>query len=387
MAYDYNSRLKWEKARLTAWEEAHKKEINRLSKEKRELFDAVSEFSRYPYSSFPVLTKWGREKTKAAAGKKTLKEIICEGCPELIDLLVPAEYREDFTYMLGEYVHFQYTRSVFRPTVRTADPAAHILDAFELMQGYKVLGMYGLTPVEYLTERHPDGTPVDAELLDFKRNDSSGRDLHMVRFEDILAARIDRGDEAARSAVRDAFLSDNNTVIVTVPLIRGVVKSRDAELHELLAKFLLAAKLQEGVRQAVCENADCGRAEAFLTILQTIRENDLLRFSAVKRAIATWTGICNPESMDRISAKLLEDISEAVIDRERALEMTRTDDSMRIVTGLWAMGFYEARDAIDRMMEIVESGTRNQRLTISYYNRYMQYSPFSEKASKKMIET
>ena len=67
--------------------------------------------------------------------------------------------------------------------------------------------------------------------------------------------------------------------------------------------------------------------------------------------------------------------------------MTRTDDSMRIVTGLWAMGFYEARDAIDRMMEIVESGTRNQRLTISYYNRYMQYSPFSEIAAKKMIET
>ena len=43
-------------------------------------------------------------------------------------------------------------------TWRTADPAAHILDAFELMQAYKVLGMYGLTPAEYLTERHPDGT-------------------------------------------------------------------------------------------------------------------------------------------------------------------------------------------------------------------------------------
>ena len=54
MAYDYNSRLKWEKARLTAWEESHKKEINRLSKEKRELFDAVSEFSRYPaFRSLP----------------------------------------------------------------------------------------------------------------------------------------------------------------------------------------------------------------------------------------------------------------------------------------------------------------------------------------------
>ncbi len=389
MAYDYNSRLKWEKEKHEEWDRIHEKQIGRLSQQKRKLFDEVFNFSDYPHCGFPVITKWGREKVKASAGKLTLREILYKECPEIIDILVPELYREDFDYMLDQFAYFQYSRSLFRPTVRTADPAAHMLDAFGLMQGYKVLGIYGITPLEYLTEKrtgHGD-TPIDSELLDFKRSDTFARKLHMVQFEDILAARIDRNDTAVLDAVREAILSDNNTVMVTVPLIRGIVKSRNTELHDLLAKFLVAARLQEGVRQAICENADCGRAEAFLTILQTIRENDLLRFSAVKRAIATWTGICNPESMDRISAKLLEDISEAVIDRERALEMTRTDDSMRIVTGLWAMGFYEARDAIDRMMEIVESGTRNQRLTISYYNRYMQYSPFSEKASKKMIET
>ena len=387
MAYDYNSRTKWEKAKVTAWEEAHRKETARLSKEGRELLDAVSEFSRYPYSNFPVLKKWGRERVRAAAGGKTLKESLFEGCPELINLLVPAEYRDDFAYMLDEFVHFQYARSTFRPTVRTADPAAHILDAFGLMQAYKVLGIYGVTPLAYLTEKQPDGSPIDPELLDFKRNDHSGRDLHMVQFEDILAARIDRGDHAVRSAVQDALLSDNNTTIVTVPLIRAVVKSRDAELHELLAKFLLAAKLQEGARQAVCENADCGRPEAFLTILEAIRDNDLLRFSAVKRAVATWTGICNVDAMDRISAKVFRDLDEAVRSREKALQMTRTDDSVLIVTGLWALGFYEAGDAIDRMLEIVETGTKNQRLTISYYNHYMQSSEYSARAANRMIET
>ena len=67
--------------------------------------------------------------------------------------------------------------------------------------------------------------------------------------------------------------------------------------------------------------------------------------------------------------------------------MTQTDDSVQIVTGLWALGFYEAQDAIKRMLEIVESGSRNQRLTISYYNRYMQFSEYSDKAAQKILET
>ena len=387
MAYDYNSRSKWEKAKIEEWDRSHKKKIDRLSKDKRELFDEVKNFSSYPHCGFPVIYRWGREKTKDAAIGRTLKEILYEGCPEVIDILVPEQYRADFDYMLDQYAAFQYSRALFRPTVRTSDPAAHMMDAFGLMQAYKVLGIYGITPLEYLTEKQAHGEPIDDELLDFKRNDNYARDLHMAQFDDILAARIDKNDTAVIDAAREALLSDNNTVMVTVPLIRGIVKSNNTELHELLARFLVAARLQEGVRQAVCENADCGRAEAFLIILKTIRDNDLLRFSAVKRAIATWTGICNIESMDRISAKLFDDINEAVNDRGKALAMTQTDDSMKIVTGLWALGFYEARDAISRMLEIVQSGTKNQRLTISYYNRYMQYSPHSEEAANKIIET
>ena len=209
----------------------------------------------------------------------------------------------------------------------------------------------------------------------------------MVQFDDILAARIDNGDSKVIEGCKEAILSDTNTVIVTVPLIRGIVKSKNTELHDLLAKFLVAARLQEGVRQAVCENADCGRAEAFLTILGAIEENDLIRFSGVKRAIATWTGICSVDSMDRVSDKLLAGVSEAVRDRARAFEMTQTDDSVQIVTGLWALGFYEAQDAVGRMLQIVESGTKNQRLTISYYNRYMQHSDYSEQAARKILET
>ena len=422
MAFDYNSRTKWEKERVDRWNKEHEKQVKKLSPAQQELFGEVRDFSSYPHCGFPVINKWSREKVKKDAGGRSLKEILYAECAGLIDILVPKQYKDDFDYMLDQFANYQYSRSLFRPTVRTSDPAAHVLDAFGLMQAYKILGIYGVTPLEYLTERSESAgsaaaggsavaagsaaaggsveavgsavaagsaaaTGINDEFLDFKHSDSFARDLHMVQFDDVLAARIDRGDAAVIEAAKEAILSDNNTVIVTVPLIRGIVKSRNTELHELLAKFLVAARLQEGVRQAVCENADCGRAEAFLTILKAIEDNDLLRFSAVKRAIATWTGICNLDSMDRVSAKLLAYIGEAVRDRGRALEMTKTDDSVQIVTGLWAIGFYEARDAISRMLEIVESGTKNQRLTISYYNHYMQFSEYSGKAAGKILET
>ena len=386
MAFDYNSRTKWEKARLERWNKEHEKQIKKLSPEQKELFEEIRCFSSYSYCGFPVILKWTREHLGKGGGK-TLKELILAECGDLIALMVPEQYRADYEYLLDQYAEYQYSRALFRPTVRTKDPAAHTLDAFGLMQAYKVLGIYGVTPFEYLAEKTETGAALDEEFIDFKRNDSFTRDLHMVQFDDCLAARIDQGDSKVIEAAKEAILSDNNTVIVTVPLIRGIVKSRNTELHELLAKFLLAARLQEGVRQAVCENADCGRAEAFLTILKTIEENDLIRFSGVKRAIATWTGICNTDAMDRVSEKLITGIGEAVRDRDKAMEMTRTDDSVQIVTGLWALGFYEAQDAIRRMLEIAESGTKNQRLTISYYNQYMQFSEYSGKAARKILET
>ena len=268
MAFDYNSRTKWEKAGLERWNKEHEKQIGKLSAAKKELFDEVRYFSSYQYCGFPVIRKWTREKLGAGGDRttqslKTLKELILSECADLIEIFVPAEYRADYEYLLDQYAEYQYSKALFRPTVRTKDPGAHTLDAFGLMQAYKVLGIYGVTPLEYLTERTAEGVSLDEEFLDFKRNDTYTRDLHMVQFDDILAARIDNGDSKVIEGCKEAILSDTNTVIVTVPLIRGIVKSKNTELHDLLAKFLVAARLQEGVRQAVCENADCGRDPLF----------------------------------------------------------------------------------------------------------------------------
>ena len=87
----------------------------------------------------------------------------------------------------------------------------------------------------------------------------------------MLAAQIDRKEEATIQAVKDILLGEGNTLMISHKLIRGIVMSKNTELYEILGKFLLAARLQEGARQAVCETMDAGRPEAFLHLFGVIR--------------------------------------------------------------------------------------------------------------------
>ena len=52
----------------------------------------------------------------------------------------------------------------------------------------------------------------------------------------------------------------------------GYCHEQKHELYEILGKFLLAARLQEGARQAVCETMDAGRPEAFLHLSVSLKK-------------------------------------------------------------------------------------------------------------------
>ena len=202
----------------------------------------------------------------------------------------------------------------------------------------------------------------------------------------MVAARLDTGDKKVEEFVCEMLLGDNNTAVVTTDIIRAIVMCHNEKLHQLLADFLLAARLQEGVRQAVCENADCGTISAFLTIFKTIYDNNLIRFAAVKRAVAVWTGLCDPDHVDRITDKVLNIIHEAIDGgKDKAIEFTKTNDSIQIMCGLWALGFYDIQDAIGVMDGFVTNGTKNQLLTMGYYNTYLYYQEYSYQTAYKVI--
>lgn len=375
MEFSYDTRQKYAEKCLAEWERQHAAEKNNLSPELAGLMTTITDMgTSYNYSVAEVERFWQEHRGES------LSEFMKKHCKPLVELYVPKEYLEDYYGIIDQFPSYQYTAGVFRRTIRTKNLDVHIRHVFRLLYSYMAFSSYQVTVADYLMDR------LSPEALDFKRHDNYVGKLHLACFDDILAARINAGDIQVIEAVREAFLSENNTVIVTNDIVRGVLKSQSKELHELLAKFLVAARLQEGVRQVICENADCGRTEAFLVILDAISRENLLRFAAVKRAIATWTGICDVENMDRITDKVFADIQTAVRNPDEARQMTATNDSVQIMIGLWALGFYEVEDALAVMEQLARTGTRNQRLTISYYNRMVQDRNLRRRVAMQMFE-
>lgn len=289
----------------------------------------------------------------------------------LVNYCVPKQYVESFYAQADRFVNFQYTSGYHRRSLRTEDLSQHFNDVLSVLYKYYYFGIFGCSICDYIKDK------MSEEALDFKRHG-------IAIYDDIIAAEINAGNTQVIEAIKEGLLSDNNNVFISVEIIRAIFKSENRELWDLLGKFLLAARLQEGVRQAICENMDCGYPKAFLTLLKVIEENNLIRFASVKRASATWTGICSEENADRISEKLLSSIILALSDPKEPDRMMETEDSMLIYTGLWAKGFYSEHAATDALLRLC-SGTRHQLLTASYYLMHVQNARLASSTAYKVL--
>ncbi|RAZ91707.1 hypothetical protein DK853_41925, partial [Klebsiella oxytoca] len=62
-----------------------------------------------------------------------------------------------------------------------------------------------------------------------------------------------------------------------------------------------------------------------------------------------------------------------------------TNDSVAISAALWALGFREAEDAIQAMDELIGHGTKNQKLTASFYNQSLYDPDLKIRMAQKVI--
>ena len=79
MAFDYNSRTKWEKEKWEGWQEAHRQQIDSLPEEQKALYEEVRQFSNYPGCGFPVIARWTREHFPKAADLARNNEMSVKG--------------------------------------------------------------------------------------------------------------------------------------------------------------------------------------------------------------------------------------------------------------------------------------------------------------------
>ena len=197
-----------------------------------------------------------------------------------------------------------------------------------------------------------------------------GRQYAAFEGEYYLAAKLDEGDAQVEDALEGIFYRDEGTM--KTEYIRAIMMSHNKKMFEMVGKTLIAARLSEGLRQSICENMDYGTEEAFRYMLNVVVENDLIRFSSVKRAFYVFTGLgyAEDKDMDRISGKHLELIRQALSDDKKIEEMLATEDSMQIYLALWAIGLHDIDPALDRAERLCLEGSHHQRLTACYFLAY-----------------
>ncbi len=294
--------------------------------------------------------------------------------PGLVKICVPETSREEFYFALDEMNNYQMTAGWYRRSLRSRSYVPFVEQSVRLLRAYSLLDFYNVSLADLLTGK------VAPEYFDHARNE-------YFAYGEMLSAQIDRGSERAVQAVKEILFGEGNTVMISHELIRGIVMSRSRELYDVLGRFLLAARLQEGARQAVCETMDAGRPEAFLHLLSVIEEHNLIRFSSVRRAAATWIGIFNEKSVERMSEKLLGWMGQCLRDPVFCQEQLDTEDSVAISCALWARGFYDAENAVQSVLQLITCGTKHQKMTASYFIRSVQDTKLKMRVTKEVILT
>jgi hypothetical protein len=127
---------------------------------------------------------------------------------------------------------------------------------------------------------------------------------------------------------------------------RALLTCSKPEAWEFAEGLLLAAQRQEGLRQVVLETVDEAHPVAFRRMLRLIIENDLVRFSAVARAVNVWFGF----QWDSISTgafnKILTQIAGLLEDESARKQALRGSDAESVYHALWAIAYDDAVAAL-----------------------------------------
>ena len=274
----------------------------------------------------------------------------------LFDGCILQRHKDAFLYMADNCTAFIYETGWGRRTFRSKHYCYYYDIIFGMLRDFQQMNC------------------MDVDYADFLENNLSVeqaayKNQHTIIWDNyLLAYEIDAGNERVINYVKDALESGSEAAI-NWQMLSGIFMSKNTELYGLVCRLLLAARLQEGLRQAVCENCDRGRIEPFLMVLHTIRDNNLIRFSSVKRAIGCFIGLLSEESgnLERISAKSLDIIINCLKDENYTEECFKSEDSMKIYIALWALACQEYQNCKEKLIEIIEHGTAHQAMTAGVF--------------------
>ncbi|WML48978.1 DUF4132 domain-containing protein [Neobacillus sp. PS3-34] len=191
---------------------------------------------------------------------------------------------------------------------------------------------------------------------------------------DLIAYELDRNNEKVYEALREIIFGENNTALLTSSMIKGIFKSHIKPAHQMLGDLLLAARLQEGLRQSIVESMDEGTTEAAIYMLKIILDHDMIRYSSVLRALAVWTGLDLEANNKRVAKQLIEFVYESLTNPQSREQGLTSGNFNILYTSLWATAFYEEEAVSKPIAFIMENGADHQKVAAQFFLTQSQNS-------------
>lgn len=282
--------------------------------------------------------------------------------PKLFNAFVAEPLREEAVYILNKQGRFSCLRGSYRPTVRAPQDRTFCdMTLRKILYSYHGLSVgYHNDVVGYLTESFETSAdkwwPLSAE-------------------GDIIAAAIDLNHENLIKFLTEILTDELCEYSITPGIVRGIVMSDNVGLRKDLIDFLLKAGLQEGVRQCICENMDAGTLDAQIDIFKTICDHNLIRYSSVRRALATQTGISDPDAVERLSDKLFSLMKKVIFQPECCEELALSTNHLQCYIGLWGLAMRDRQKSADLIERMVYENKRESMLAASHHACYYFNDP------------
>ena len=348
-----------------------KKDSKKLDKESQKFIENIflEEKDELHYS-YGVYLKSALKQELSSKKDVKFNDIFPKNIYPAIELLIGKKFLKVFLDISKNTIKYPFSRGYDRRMVRSSSYYNYINFLFELFEDLVDLNFLNLDIV----------TVVKGEY------DNDG--IYGLYNPYLIAYEIDNGNKELIDLIKAALGSQKSKIDLNYSIMQAIFISNNKELLELTGKLLLAAKLQEGVRQEICENMDRGLQENFEYMFKIIYDNNLIRFSSVKRALATWTGLTRDESDDisKFGKKELEIINKLIANPKYEDELLKSDDNVEVYLGLWNKSTRDIKYSVEAMEKLLKSSKYHIKLLISYYLDIIENKDYQREIAKKMIK-
>ena len=172
--------------------------------------------------------------------------------------------------------------------------------------------------------------------------------------EEFFALVLSENPDAYYELFKDIFSSEHEIGGVCAVLIKAALITQDTRYRTLVEQLLLAAQLQEGLRQTILESLDGTSLASLQHFIGVILQHNLTRFSSVVRAVDVWFGFGWEAPQQSVVKRTLELAQTFLSDRAAAEKAVNSKDNIECYVALWAVGVYSVQQAISLAVKAIQ---------------------------------